>query len=142
MTEKPLPPCAPRARDWRRYEASELLPIAERAARALGAVRPSSLAGLDDLEMPVWQVVRPTAADIEGNVTVLTGKAWTHELARLGAYMEFLERHWAERSEIEYIVARPSELQKNQRWFIPVSVMPLPLGIPDPGDQPLVWISG
>lgn len=138
----PLPPCPPRASDWRRYHASELLPGAEREASRLGAVRPSSLAGLDELGTPVWQVVRPAALDIDGNVTVLTGKAWTDESARLGAYMEFLERHWAERSEIPHIIARPSELQKEKRWFIPLTVMPLPQGVPDPGDQPLAWIAG
>lgn len=139
---RPLEPCAPQARDWRRYHASELLPIAEREARSLGAVRPSNLEGLDALGTPVWQVVRPTALDIDGNVTVLTGKAWSDELACLGAYMEFLERHWAERSEIPYIVAKPSELEKDKQWFIPLAVMPLPLRVPDPKDQPLAWISG
>jgi ribosomal protein S12 methylthiotransferase accessory factor len=118
------------------------LPIAEREARSLGAVRPSNIGGLDALGTPVWQVVRPTALDIAGNVTVLTGKAWTEELACLGAYMEFLERYWAERSQIPYILARPSELQKENKWFVPLPVMPLPLGVPDPEDQPLAWISG
>jgi YcaO-like protein with predicted kinase domain len=141
-TSNPLPRCRPQARDWRRYHASELLPIAEREARLLGAVRPSSLGGLDELGTPVWQVVRPAALDIEGNVTVLTGKAWSDEQACLGAHMEFLERHWAERSDVPYIVARPSELQARKEWFIPLAVMPLPLGIPDPGDQPLAWVQG
>ena len=142
MISKPLTYCPPQGRDWRRRQASELLPIAEREARSLGAVRPSNLEGLDELGTPVWQVVRPSARDIGGNVTVLTGKAWTEEQARLGAYMEFLERHWAERSKIPYIVARPSELQKDKKWFVPLAVMPLPLGVPDPKDQPLAWISG
>src|SRR5215203_2933307 len=89
MIAGPLTSCQPQAREWRRYEASELLPIAEREARSLGAVRPSNLEGLDELETPVWQVVRPNALDVAGNVTVLTGKAWSEELASLGAYMEF-----------------------------------------------------
>jgi ribosomal protein S12 methylthiotransferase accessory factor len=142
MTHRTLAECRPRTRDWRRYEPAELLPIAEREARRLGAVRPSNLEGLDQLDLPVWQVVRPSALDISGNVTVLTGKAWTEDLACLGAYMEFLERHWAETSNIDYIIARPSDLQKEKQWFIPPAVMPLPLGIPDPGDEPLAWIAG
>jgi thioglycine synthase len=142
MNNKTLAQCPLRGRDWRHYEVTEILPIAEREARRLGAVRPSNLAGLDELNMPVWQVVRPTARDISGNVTVLTGKAWAEDQACLGAYMEFLERHWAECSEIEYIIARPSELQKDKKWFIPLAVVPLPLGVPDPGDEPLAWISG
>src|SRR5215471_14718373 len=117
----PLIPCPSRARDWRHYHASELLPVAEREARALGAVRPSNLAGLDELGTPVWQVVRPDALPVDGNVTVLTGKAWSDEQACLGAYMEFLERHWAERSTIPHIIARPSELEKDNQWFIPLA---------------------
>ena len=139
---KPLPQCHVQAKNWRRYNPSEILPIAEREARLLGAVRPSDLAGLDELETPCWQVVRPAALDIGGNVTVLTGKGWNEELALLGAYMEFLERHWAERSEVPYIIARPSELERNEEWFIPLAVMPLPLGVPDPQDEALAWISG
>lgn len=139
---KPLPVCPVQASNWRRYRSSNLLPIAEREARLLGAVRPSDLAGLDELETPCWQVVRPTALDISGNVTVLTGKGWDDEQASLGAYMEFLERHWAERSEVPYIIARPSELTAKNEWFIPPVVMPLPLGVPDPQDEALAWISG
>ncbi|MDX6614402.1 MAG: thioglycine synthase [Blastocatellia bacterium] len=139
---KPLPVCPVQASNWRRYHYSHLLPIAEREARSLGAVRPSDLAGLDELETPCWQVVRPTALDISGNVTVLTGKGWDDEQASLGAYMEFLERHWAERSEVPYIIARPSELTGKNEWFIPPVVMPLPLGVPDPQDEALAWISG
>lgn len=139
---KPLPPCPVQARNWRRYKASDLLPIAEREARLLGAARPSDLAGLDDLDTPCWQVVRPGALDIPGNVTMLTGKGWNDEQALLGAYMEFLERHWAERSDIRRMIARPSELTSSNEWFIPLAVMPLPLGVPDPGDEALAWISG
>ncbi|MGH9883391.1 MAG: YcaO-like family protein [Pyrinomonadaceae bacterium] len=139
---RPLPPCPVRAKNWRRYNPSEILPIAEREARLLGAARLSDLAGLDELETPCFQVVRPAALDIAGNVTVLTGKGWNEELASLGAYMEFLERHWAERSAIPYIIARPSELERNGEWFIPLAVMPLPVGVPDPQDEALAWISG
>src|SRR5215204_2489697 len=86
---KPLPACPVRAPEWRYHLASELLPRAEREARSLGAVRPSDLTGLDNLNTPCWQVVRPTALDIPGNVTMLTGKGWCEETASLGAHMEF-----------------------------------------------------
>lgn len=141
-TNKPLPSCSVRSADWRHYPPSELLPRAEREARSLGAVRPSDLTGLDELNTPCWQVVRPGALDIPGNVTTLTGKGWTEETASLGAHMEFVERYWAERSEIPYIIARPSELERKKEWYVPPAVMPLPLGVPDPQDQPLAWISG
>lgn len=137
-----LPPCPVSARNWRRYRASAFLPIAERDARSLGAVRPSDLAGLDDLDTPCWQVIRPNALNVPGNVTVLTGKGWDDDHALLGAYMEFIERHWAERCAIDQLIARPSELTKRREWFIPLAVMPLPLGIADPGDAPLAWVAG
>ena len=141
VTAKPLTYCPPHSGEWRHYRAQELLPLAEREARSLGAVRPSDIGSLDGLGTPVWQVVRPAALDIGGNVTVLTGKAWTEDVACLGGYMEFLERHWAERSRIPHVVARRSELEKDGQWYIPPPVMPLPLGVPDPEDQPLAWIS-
>src|SRR5215207_9665321 len=97
-----LTPCPASAPGWRRYAPPELLPVAERAARRLGAARLSDLSGLDDLDTPCWQVARPDALDTPGNVTVLNGKGWSAEQARLGACMEFIERHWAERSEVPH----------------------------------------
>jgi YcaO-like protein with predicted kinase domain len=133
-----LTSCSGRASGWRRYEPSELLPIVECEARRLGATRPSDLSGLDSLKTPCWQVVRPEALDIPGNVTTLTGKGWTRDQALLGAYMEFLERHWAENSSIAIEIAKPSQLERH----VPLSVMPLPAHIADPGDVPLAWVRG
>jgi ribosomal protein S12 methylthiotransferase accessory factor len=138
----PLPPCTVDASSWRHYQPRELSPIAEREACALGASRLSDLTGLDELQTPCWQVTRPAALEVDGNVSVLTGKGWKEESAALGAYMEFIERHWAERSAVPYIIARPSELSNKGEWFVPLAVMPLPLGTRDPGNQPLAWISG
>jgi YcaO-like protein with predicted kinase domain len=137
-----LPSCSARARGWRRCRAAELLPVAAAEAKRLGAIRPSNLSGLDQLGVPCWQVVRPHAVDTPGNVTVLTGKGWTDDEALLGAYMEAIERHWAECSCIPTIVAKPSELQARGEWHVPLAVMPLPTHIADPGDQPLAWVRG
>jgi len=137
-----LPACPVRARNWRCYTAAELLSVAEREARALGAARAADLSRLDDLGTPCWQVVRPEAYNIPGNVTVLTGKGWDDTHALLGAYMECIERHWGERSLVEPRIARTSELSRDNEWFVPLAVMPLPLGVPDPGDVPLAWVAG
>lgn len=137
-----LTSCPGLADGWRRYSPAELLPAAKREAHRLGAARPSDISGLDRVGTPCWQVVRPDAMDVGGNVTVLTGKGWTGERALLGAYMEFLERHWAERSEVPLITARPSELERRGERFIPLAVMPLPIHVPDPGDAPLAWVRG
>lgn len=138
----PLPfslgPCSGRAEAWRRYEPAELLPTAEREARRLGAARPTDLSGLDSLQTPCWQVIRPEALDISGNVTTLTGKGWNRDRALLGAYMEFLERHWAENPAVSLRIARPSELKNH----VPLALMPLPVHVSDPGDVPLAWVSG
>jgi len=135
-----LSPCPARGPGWRRFTVGELLPIAEREARALGAVRPSDLSGLDDTEVPCWQVVRPEALDVPGNVTVLNGKGWTPEESLLGAWMELVERHWGENPAVGWQIARPSELA--ERLYLPPSVIPLPLGMSDPGDVPLAWVAG
>ena len=131
-----------RARGWRGRPAEELLPVAAAEAKRLGAIRPSKLSGLDQLGVPCWQVIRPDAIDTPGNVTVLTGKAWTDDEALLGAYMEAIERHWAECCCLPTIIAKPSELQAKGEWYVPLAVMPLPTHITDPGDQPLAWVRG
>jgi thioglycine synthase len=135
-----LSPCPAAAAGWRRLGAEEALPIAEREARRLGAARPSDLSGLDTTGIPCWQVVRPHTLDLPGNVSVLTGKGWTHEAARLGAWMELVERHWAERAELPVEVLRASELERAGRLCMPPAAMPLPLGAVDPGDQPIAWV--
>jgi ribosomal protein S12 methylthiotransferase accessory factor len=137
-----LSPCSAQGAGWRRLSAGDFLPEAEAEARRLGAARPSDLSGLDDTEVPVWQVVRPDALDVPGNITVLNGKGWHPDEARLGAWMEFLERHWAERSPVPLEIHRPSELTRAGRLFIPLAAVPLPLGIADPGDVPLAWVAG
>jgi len=137
-----LPACSAPARGWRRCRAEELLPVAAAEAKRLGAIRPSNLSGLDHLGVPCWQVVRPQAVDTPGNVTVLTGKGWTDDDALLGAYMEAIERHWAECSSVPTIVAKPSELQDRGEWYVPLAIMPLPTHLADPGDQPLAWVRG
>jgi YcaO-like protein with predicted kinase domain len=137
-----LPPCPANARGWRRYHAEEFLPIAAAEAARLGAIRPASLSGLDELGVPCWQIARPDAVDTPGNVSLLTGKGWTNDQALLGAYMEAIERHWAECSCVTTIVAKPSELQARGEWYVPLSIMPLPMHISDPGDQPLAWVRG
>ena len=137
-----LPSCPVRARGWRGRPAEELLPVAAAEAKRLGAIRPSKLSGLDQLGVPCWQVIRPDAIDTPGNVTVLTGKGWTDDEALLGAYMEAIERHWAECCCLPTIIAKPSELQAKGEWYVPLAVMPLPTHITDPGDQPLAWVRG
>lgn len=137
-----LEPCSGRASGWRRFEPAELLAAAEREARRVGGVRPSDLSGLDRTGVPCWQVVRPQALEVPGNVTVLNGKGRTPEEARLGAWMELIERHWAERSAVPLTLRRPCELEREGRFFVPPAAIPLPLGTPDPGDVPLAWAAG
>ncbi len=137
-----LSPCPAPGPGWRRHAVAELLPVAEREARALGAARPSDLSGLDETGMPCWQVVRPEALDLPGNITVLNGKGWTGEESRLGAWMEFLERHWGENPAVECRIARPSELERRGHPYLPPSAVPLPHGMADPGDVPLAWVAG
>ena len=137
-----LSPCRGAAHGWRVHDPEALRPVAEAEARILGATRPSDISGLDVTGMPCWQVTRPDALDVPGNVTVLNGKGRTIAEAALGAWMEFLERHWAERSQVEIVARRSSELAHEARSFIPPAAIPLPWGTPDPGDSVLAWTRG
>ena len=108
-----LSPCPVRGAGWRRDGVEEMLPVAQREARALG---------------------------LPGHLTVLNGKGWTAEESRLGALMELLERHWSASPAVGWRLARPSELAAE--LFLPPGAMPLPYGLRDPGDAPLAWVPG
>jgi YcaO-like protein with predicted kinase domain len=105
--------CPVRGAGWRRAPVAEMLPVAQREARALG---------------------------LPGHLTVLNGKGWTAEESRLGALMELLERHWSASLAVGWRLARPSELAVE--LFLPPGAVPLPYGLSDPGDAPLAWVPG
>ena len=133
---------ASRPPGYRLMEAADLLPVAGSEAMRLGAVRLTELAGLDRFAVPCWQVTRPTALDLPGNVTVTTGKGWTSAEARLGALMECIERHWAENPSPGYEIASPQHLASRGERYLPLASIPLPRHVPDPGNQPLAWVRG
>jgi ribosomal protein S12 methylthiotransferase accessory factor len=105
-------------------------------------VRPTELSGLDRFAIPCCQVTRPAARDIPGNVSVTTGKGWTPAQARLGALMEFLERHWAENPAFDYEIATAEDFAKRGERFLPPVSIPLPEHVPDPIGKPLAWFRG
>jgi ribosomal protein S12 methylthiotransferase accessory factor len=119
-----------------------MLSIAEAEAGRLGAVRPAELSGLDRFAIPCCQVTRPAARNIPGNVSVTTGKGWTPAQARLGALMEFLERHWAENPSLACEIALEEDFAKRGERFVPPASVPLPENVPDPAGKPLAWFRG
>jgi thioglycine synthase len=121
---------------------AELLPRAEREARRLGTSRLADLGGLDVLGVPCWQATRPLAVPTPGNITVLTGKAWDRDDARLGAVMESIERHWAERAPLSLVMARPSQLAGQDVPHVHPAEVPLPVGVVLPDDPVLAWAWG
>jgi ribosomal protein S12 methylthiotransferase accessory factor len=121
---------------------AELLPVAEREARRLGTSRLTDLEGLDILGVPCWQATRPLAVAAPGNITVLTGKAWDRDEARLGAVMESIERHWAEQAPLSLVMARPSRLAERGVPHIHPDDVPLPVGMALADDPVLAWAWG
>lgn len=81
----------------RSAEAGDLLELAGAAARDAGVTRLAEITRLDCLGLPVWQAVRPMSRAL----SVHMGKGSSDDDARLGALMEALESHHAERFDAE-----------------------------------------
>ncbi len=73
---------------------SDTASIAEGRLKPLGITRVADITGLDVLGIPVYNSVRPTAAD--GNLTVTSGKGLTPLSSRASAMMEAIERYYGE----------------------------------------------
>jgi ribosomal protein S12 methylthiotransferase accessory factor len=73
---------------------------------------------------------------------VTTGKGWTSSQARLGALMEFIERHWAENPALEHEIAAAEDFTKRGERFLPLASIPLPEHVPDPTGKPIAWFRG
>ena len=72
----------------------EVASLAEALRERLGITRVSDVTGLDVLGIPVYQSVRPRAA--QGLNTVTSGKGTSHQGARVSALMEAVERRFCE----------------------------------------------
>lgn len=92
-THRMLPP----EETWRRLQ-----PVLVKA----GITRVADVTRLDDIGIPVWQAVRPNAA----NVSVSQGKGLTPLLARVSAAMEAYELYCAEQTLPESVECGAAEL--------------------------------
>ena len=72
----------------------EAATLAAAAATTIGITRVTDITRLDQLGVPVFVAVRPTAH--KGSLCVSAGKGWTPAEARLGAIMESVEQAWME----------------------------------------------
>ena len=79
----------------RSVAATQILPIALRAAEKAGVTRLADVTRLDRLGLPVWQAVRPMSRA----VSVHQGKGATDADAKVGALLEGVESHAAETFE-------------------------------------------
>lgn len=86
--------------------------IAEDRLRPLGITRIADITGLDVLGIPVFNSVRPAAA--EGNLTVTSGKGLTRQASRVSAMMEAIERYYGERQGRFGTVAALNEVRQHQ----------------------------
>ena len=87
------------------------LAAARRCAEASGVTRLAELTRLDGLDVPVFQAVRPWSRAL----SVHQGKGETPERARLGALMEAVESHAAERFAGARVSASAADL-KSGAW--------------------------
>jgi len=95
----------------RSVAATQILPIALRAAEKAGVTRLADVTRLDRLGLPVWQAVRPMSRA----VSVHQGKGATDADAKVGALLEGVESHAAETFEAEGPVCRFDALPRWQR---------------------------
>ncbi|RSS83676.1 YcaO-like family protein [Streptomyces sp. WAC06614] len=71
-----------------------------------GITRVADVTRLDDIGIPVWQAIRPNAA----NMSVSQGKGLTPMLARVSAAMEAYELYCAEQARPEAVVCAAADL--------------------------------
>ncbi|MFE5769719.1 YcaO-like family protein [Streptomyces sp. NPDC056485] len=109
---------------WRRLEP--LFPQA-------GITRVADVTKLDDIGLPVWQAVRPNAA----NLSVAQGKGFTHRLARVSAAMEAYESYVSEQPRPDAVTASVSDLA-DALTYDPYLLAPSADRTPSPR-TPLTW---
>lgn len=76
------------------------LQIARQLAKKIGITRVAELTQLDDIGLPVFACIRPSAKSL----TISQGKGITKELALCSAYMEAVEHYFAESIPFEEIL--------------------------------------
>lgn len=90
---------------------ADLLLLARAAGAQAGVTRLADITRLDTIGVPVWQAVRPASRAL----SVHQGKGWTAEDAKVGALLEAVESHWAERFAEPAVRSRWRDLPADMR---------------------------
>ena len=102
-----------------------------------GITRVANVTGLDRLEIPVINVIRPNSK----SVSVSTGKGVDVEAAKVSGIMESIESHVAENIVLPLILASETEMRRD-RHVIDVARLAKLEGDGYREDVPILWIEG
>lgn len=105
----------------RERSLASTLQLAEGVLGAVGVSRVAQISGLDALDMPVYNTIRPLAEP--NNLTVTCGKGISDEAARASAAMEAVERHSGERGERHGVYGTRSEVLSLARVLHPTRLI-------------------
>jgi len=117
---------------------SDTVRIAESRLRPLGITRIADITGLDVLGIPVYNSVRPTAAD--GNLTVTSGKGMTSLAARTSAIMEAIERYYGEPQGRSGITCSLNELRQRGQLALDPRQLILERDVKCSSETPIEWV--
>jgi putative methanogenesis marker protein 1 len=117
---------------------SDTVRIAESRLRPLGITRIADITGLDVLGIPVYNSVRPTAAD--GNLTVTSGKGMTSLAARTSAMMEAIERYYGEPQGRSGITCSLNELRQRGQLALDPRQLILERDVKCGSETPIEWV--
>lgn len=106
-------------------------------ARAIGITRVANITGLDDVGIPVVQVVRPNSRSL----SVSQGKGLTVAAAKASALMESVETYLAERIDRPVLIATYEDLVE-RRPVVDVGALPRLAGSKFQPGLKIAWIEG
>jgi thioglycine synthase len=127
------------------YEESTTLENTNEQIKKIGVTRIADITNLDRIGIPIFSVIRPSAA--KGAISIYSGKGSTEQRARISAIMEGFERCLAERqglnTNIVSAISAPALVESYSKARENFSVLdPKSLLLPQPYDPQLLleWV--
>ena len=127
------------------YEESTTLENTKEQIKKIGVTRIADITNLDRIGIPIFSVIRPSAA--KGAISIYSGKGSTEQRARISAIMEGFERCLAERqglnTNVVSAISAPALVESYSKARENFSVLdPKSLLLPQPYDPQLLleWV--
>jgi thioglycine synthase len=127
------------------YEEATTLENTKDQIKKIGVTRIADITNLDRLRIPIFSVIRPSAA--KGAISIYSGKGSTEQRARISAIMEGFERCLAERqglnANIESEISAPALVESYAKARESSNLLdPKALLLPQPYDPQLLleWV--